>query len=261
MSFRFSELVNLAAGSRLGIKEPLGHIDFYPNGGRKQPGCPKSVFSGIEFIKCDHQRAVHLFMASMETNCNFISFPCHSYKDYKTSLCVDCDNFKNKLCPWLGYQAELLKDALKERIKGRLLRTTVFLDTGRTYPFCTYYFVLSITVLNKTMEDGYISFKLINQLGTVEEPRLYEKSKPFYELQEVKILAQFFNDVANISSIGLTYFQSSDLQCSTCQYWIQSLMLKSLTYPERPPLCRYNIVLKEREEVFLDPGTCTTKKI
>jgi hypothetical protein len=25
----------------------LGHIDFYPNGGKQQPGCPKSIFSGI----------------------------------------------------------------------------------------------------------------------------------------------------------------------------------------------------------------------
>ncbi|XP_054531169.1 lipase member I isoform X2 [Pan troglodytes] len=243
----------------LGIQEPLGHIDFYPNGGNKQPGCPKSIFSGIQFIKCNHQRAVHLFMASLETNCNFISFPCRSYKDYKTSLCVDCDCFKEKSCPRLGYQAKLFKDVLKERMEGRPLRTTVFLDTSGTYPFCTYYFVLSIIVPDKTMMDGSFSFKLLNQLGMIEEPRLYEKNKPFYKLQEVKILAQFYNDFVNISSIGLTYFQSSNLQCSTCTYKIQSLMLKSLTYPERPPLCRYNIVLKEREEVFLNPNTCTPK--
>nr|AEL12689.1 membrane-associated phospholipase A1 beta 7B+ [Homo sapiens] len=120
----------------LGIQEPLGHIDFYPNGGNKQPGCPKSIFSGIQFIKCNHQRAVHLFMASLETNCNFISFPCRSYKDYKTSLCVDCDCFKEKSCPRLGYQAKLFKGVLKERMEGRPLRTTVFLDTSGTYPFC-----------------------------------------------------------------------------------------------------------------------------
>uniref|UniRef100_A0A2K5IZS3 Lipase domain-containing protein n=1 Tax=Colobus angolensis palliatus TaxID=336983 RepID=A0A2K5IZS3_COLAP len=215
----------------LGIREPLGHIDFYPNGGKKQPGCPKSIFSGIKFIKCNHERAVHLFMASLETNCNFISFPCHSYKDYKTSLCVDCDSFKEKSCPWLGYQAKLLKDVLKERMKGGPVRTTVFLDTSGIYPFCS---------------------NVSNFLS--------RKNKPLCKLQEVKILAQFYNDFANISSIGLMYFQSSNLQCSTCTYKIQSLMLKSLTYPERPPLCKYNIVLKEREEVFLNPNACTPKK-
>ncbi|XP_076973739.1 lipase member I [Tamandua tetradactyla] len=245
----------------LGIKEPLGHIDFYPNGGKTQPGCPKSILSGIEFIKCDHQRAVYLFMASLETNCNFISIPCHSYKDYKTGSCVDCDDFKNKSCPRLGYQAELWKDVLKEKMEERSLRTIVFLDTNGKNPFCTYYFVLSIIVLDNTMTDGYITFKLINQHGIVEEPRLYEDSKSLYKLQEVKILAQFFNDVINISNIGLTYFQSSDLQCPTCKYRIQSLKLKSFTYPERPPLCAYNFELKEHEEVFLSPRTCNLRKI
>uniref|UniRef100_A0A4X1UKK5 Lipase domain-containing protein n=1 Tax=Sus scrofa TaxID=9823 RepID=A0A4X1UKK5_PIG len=210
----------------LGIKEPLGHIDFYPNGGKKQPGCPKSIFAGIEFIKCDHQRAVYLFMAALETSCNFISFPCHSYKDYKSGSCVDCDNFKEKSCPKLAY-----------------------------------YFVLSVIVLDKTMKDGYITFKLLNQLGMVEEPRLYEKNKLFYKRQEVKILAQFLNDVVNISSISLAYFQSSNQQCSKCKYTIRRLMLKSLTYPERPPLCIYNFVLEESREIVLSPNICTLTEI
>ncbi|XP_036914745.1 lipase member I isoform X2 [Sturnira hondurensis] len=237
----------------LGIKEPLGHIDFYPNGGKKQPGCPKSIFSGIKFIKCDHQRAVHLFLAALETNCNFISFPCHSYKDYKTGSCVDCGDFEKKSCPRLGYQAELWKDVLKER-KKRSLRTTVFLDTT------AYYFVLSI-VLDDTLKDGIITLRLLSQLGKVEEPKLYANNKSLYKVQEVKILAQFLNDVVNISSIGLAYYQSSNHQCSTCQYRIQRLMLKSLTYPERPPLCRYDFVLKENKEVFLNPCTCKPEEI
>ncbi|KAJ8375693.1 hypothetical protein SKAU_G00062730 [Synaphobranchus kaupii] len=29
----------------LGYRGPLGHIDFYANGGADQPGCPKTIFS------------------------------------------------------------------------------------------------------------------------------------------------------------------------------------------------------------------------
>ncbi|KAM4863629.1 lipase member I isoform 3-T3 [Urocitellus parryii] len=216
---------------------------------------------GLEYIKCDHQRAIHLFMATLETNCIFVSFPCSSYRDYKASLCVDCGSFKKNSCPRLGYEAELWKIGMKGRVEGWPHRTIVYLDTSSASPFCTYYFVLSVVAVGEAMSDGYISFRLLNQLGTIENPRLYEKSKPFYRLQEVNILAQFFTDIINISSIGLTYFQTSNIQCSTCNYRIQSLMLKSLTYPERPPLCRYNFTLKEGKEIFLKLRACTAKNI
>ncbi|XP_069886576.1 lipase member I isoform X1 [Dipodomys merriami] len=246
----------------LGIQEPLGHIDFYPNGGKKQPGCPKSIFSGVEYLKCDHQRAVHLFLAALETDCNFISFPCGSYKEYKSSLCVDCDSFMKDSCPRLGYQPKLWKGDLKDlRRDGLPLRTTAFLDTAGKSPFCSYYFVLSIIALDETMMDGSISFKLLNQHGVFEKPKIYEKSKPFDKLQEVKILAQFLSDIVNISSIALTYSQSLNLQCPTCQYKIQSLVLKSLTYPERLPFCRYDFVLQEKKEVFLQSDICAAQNI
>ncbi|XP_036059337.1 lipase member I [Onychomys torridus] len=245
----------------LGILEPLGHIDFYPNGGRKQPGCPTTLFSGVNYIKCDHQRAVHLFIAAFETNCNFVSFPCASYKEYENGLCVDCRSLYGDTCPRLGNQAQLWKEGLKERVEGWPLRTTAFLDTSAQNSFCTYYFVLSIVALNETMRDGSISFSLLNSLQRFEHPRLYVKSKPFDNLQEVKILARFIRDIVNISCIYVTYLHSSNSCCSTCQYRFQSLVLKSLTYPERPPFCKYNFVLKERTKTELLPEACKTQMV
>ncbi|EDK98267.1 lipase member I precursor [Mus musculus] len=243
----------------LGIGEPSGHIDFYPNGGKHQPGCPTSIFSGTNFIKCDHQRAIYLFLAAFETSCNFVSFPCRSYKDYKNGLCVDCGNLYKDSCPRLGNQAKLWKEELKKKTEEWPLRTTAFLDTSSQNPFCTYYFALNIVALSETMRNGSISFGLLNDLGDLEYSTLYEKSKPFDNLQEVKILVQFVNDIVSISRICLTYFQSTNPYCAACQYKIQSLVLKSLTYPERPPICKYNFVLKEGTRVDLQPDECNTQ--
>lgn len=33
--------------SGFGIEEPIGHLDFYPNGGNNQPGCEQNIFSFI----------------------------------------------------------------------------------------------------------------------------------------------------------------------------------------------------------------------
>ncbi|XP_027698364.1 lipase member I-like isoform X2 [Vombatus ursinus] len=211
----------------LGIKQPLGHIDFYPNGGKTQPGCPKSIFSGASFIKCNHQRAVHLFMTSLEAKCDLTAYPCHSHKDYRNGKCTICEGFKPKPCPKL-----------------------------------VYHYILDIVILENVTKEGYMKIKLIDIYGRVEESKIksYMTTHPIYE--EVSVLAGFYHDFKDISKIVLTYSQkNAKPKYPKHKYKIHHIKLRSLTNPERPQLCRYDFELKENVETTLKPHSCTPTDI
>ncbi|KAG8198199.1 hypothetical protein JTE90_015297 [Oedothorax gibbosus] len=82
-----------------GLLEPYGGKDFYPNGGRKQPGCEDGkVFSDADGrniivnamteVACHHNRAPKLFLASINnTQCRFLSTLCTSYEDFLNGSC------------------------------------------------------------------------------------------------------------------------------------------------------------------------------
>uniref|UniRef100_A0A8C8VLV7 Lipase H n=1 Tax=Pelusios castaneus TaxID=367368 RepID=A0A8C8VLV7_9SAUR len=86
----------------LGYREALGHIDFYPNGGTDQPGCPQTIFSGSQYFKCDHQRSVFLFLSSLKAGCNMTAYPCDTYSGYRHGKCASCEAFQPMPCPILG---------------------------------------------------------------------------------------------------------------------------------------------------------------
>lgn len=124
----------LSVLTALGFREPLGHIDFYPNAGTDQPGCPKTIFSGTflivslnafedvpksfeaksatetihfldtgsSYFKCDHQRSVFLYMDSIKRVCELKAYPCESYRDFLDGLCTSCERFGDAGCPVFG---------------------------------------------------------------------------------------------------------------------------------------------------------------
>lgn len=101
----------------LGMAKPIGHVDFYPNGGELQNGCKDSLIYTIatffdfntglcddksklnililmeelykagSAILCNHDRAHKIFKESINSNCEFDAFKCEGYFDYLFGKC------------------------------------------------------------------------------------------------------------------------------------------------------------------------------
>ncbi|CAG7832777.1 unnamed protein product, partial [Allacma fusca] len=75
----------------LGMKKPVGHVDFYPNGGFSQPGCFKlswgALFKSLSGI-CSHKRAIELMRESILSHGQEIrAHPCHDLNSASKGTC------------------------------------------------------------------------------------------------------------------------------------------------------------------------------
>jgi len=127
---RFVEAIHTDADN-LGIRIPVGHVDYFVNGGQDQPGCPTFIHAGYSYLICDHMRAVHLYISALENSCPLVAFPCVNYKAFLAGQCLDCFNPFLLSCPRIGLmeQSGVKIEPLPKEVK-------VFLLTTAQAPYC-----------------------------------------------------------------------------------------------------------------------------
>ncbi|KFD55146.1 hypothetical protein M513_04064 [Trichuris suis] len=90
----------------LGTMQPMGHVDFYANGGKVQLGCPRNVkeviidlwslnSSTFETLTCSHARAPMLYIETIKTikddnPCGFSAVQCKSTEEWEMGKCFYC---------------------------------------------------------------------------------------------------------------------------------------------------------------------------
>lgn len=180
-----------------GMSQSCGHIDFYPNNGKEQPGCALSqeggalvpltlIKDGIEeasrvLLACNHVRAIKLFIDSINGKCQYVAHRCPSYQQFLSGRCFKCNN---QNCALMGYHAtippvqnnsayivsenEIQPDAddaatagVQQQTGNTIVNAAVpsnannniaalqtgkyFLATGRDFPYCREYNIISKT--------------------------------------------------------------------------------------------------------------------
>uniref|UniRef100_A0A6M2DX94 Putative pancreatic lipase-like enzyme n=1 Tax=Xenopsylla cheopis TaxID=163159 RepID=A0A6M2DX94_XENCH len=73
-SAHYVEIIHTNGGN-LAFLSPLGHADFYPNGGFSQPGCILDI-TGL----CSHFRSYDYFIEAFKAS-TFVSYNCQSYQE------------------------------------------------------------------------------------------------------------------------------------------------------------------------------------
>ncbi|XP_003402205.2 uncharacterized protein LOC100644110 [Bombus terrestris] len=129
----------------LGSWQPMGDVDFYPNGGRMQTGCSNLFLGAVSDIiwssavegrsLCNHRRAYKLFTDSVSPKCRFPAFPCdNGYDGLLRGECFPCGaNSMGGPCGDMGYYSD------ESPARGQL-----YLVTRDEEPFCAHQYQVKV---------------------------------------------------------------------------------------------------------------------
>ncbi|XP_049525981.1 pancreatic lipase-related protein 2-like [Dermacentor silvarum] len=123
---QFVDVIHANAGElyqlHYGVNKSVGHVDFYPNGGSDQPGCPTGLLA--RFDACSHGRAPQLFIESLTNRrCTFKSLMCKGgWPEYVSGRCQK----RRKV-----YDGEMGYSSILKKGRGN-----EYLKTKATSPYC-----------------------------------------------------------------------------------------------------------------------------
>ncbi|XP_075390086.1 pancreatic triacylglycerol lipase isoform X2 [Tenrec ecaudatus] len=193
-----------------GMTQTVGHLDFFPNGGKQMPGCQKNILSQIvdiegiwegtrDFVACNHLRSYKYYSDSIVTPNGFAGFSCDSYSLFTANKCFPCPE---EGCPQMGHYAD--------RFPGKTdgVDRKFYLNTGDASNFARWRYKVSVTLSGKKVR-GQVLVSLFGSEGNSKQYEIFKGSlQPTYthsneidsdvdvgDLQKVKFI--WTNNVIN----------------------------------------------------------------
>lgn len=211
-----------------GIKQSIGHVDFYPNGGDNQPKCSNSVNVG-----CDHVHAVELFTESINIKCPYMSITCDSYESFKKGNCNRC-NRNGHYCIKFGFHSFQSYKSIFSRgyaNPGFLSSIPTYLMTSDKAPFCKAHYRVFVKVASNDEsrmhggEVGFIYLKLKSSIGESQKFLVNQQSIHFAPDKNFTFLA-IGDEIDDIKSVVVDYKHKSTANPLTWRVFTPKIYLE-----------------------------------
>ncbi|BET00023.1 Triacylglycerol lipase [Nesidiocoris tenuis] len=188
-----------------GMDDPVGHIDFYPNNGKNQPGCealerPLALVdivmtegfeeAGRVMVSCNHNRAITLFLESLNGTCPYIGIRCPNYNDFKEGLCFDC-GANGEDCQEMGINAQ--PTGLPPGEKYYLL-------TNKQTPYCLHHMKATVKLGSPSGGPQSVKGTLTMTLKSADGKALttqFSKDEKFNHGETKTVLLSSPDDIGN----------------------------------------------------------------
>lgn len=201
-----------------GMEQPVGHIDFYPNNGRNQPGCKSSkissfIISGMvegsrRFISCNHQRAIDFYIATANRkDCLSIGIACKNWESFLEGKCTECGK-NGERCGIMGNRAYEYYPNKVENGTGMKF----FLKTSGKSPYCLYHYSIVVKLYNaknSKNQDGKLTITLNGALDEVEA-QLSSENEALYHGSTYRYLFYTSKILGDIKSVTFLWKHHRD---------------------------------------------------
>lgn len=207
-----------------GTVQPMGDVDFFPNGGYSQVGCGNFDISVVQYLTCSHYRSVRYYIESINSPCPYYGYPCKKYEEYKDTVCSHCPD---EGCPRMGYHATKPKNALSG--------FNYYSQTHQKYPFCGFHYKVSLHTGSGFLSDlnGGVTIELTGSKGVEQvttkgkyytaggvEKTIIILNKDIGDLQKVKIRHDQILDVWYLEAVTVRAMWKNEVYVGCFNRWL-----------------------------------------
>lgn len=224
----------------VGIGLPLGHVDFYPNGGKRQPGCGSTIGGALKDLfgndrerTCNHERAVHLYTDSIlnPDGCRFTGYKCSNYTHFQRAECMNCGDD----CGHMGYHVE-----------GAGI---YYLMTRSQSPFCTDMAQMTVH-FGKDVKKSYgsIIITLVGPTGAKQNVTITEKDEKLLPGGTKMVAITLDSELVPLTAVEVLYLRYNGwITKGAPTFVLNSVVIKNPDGTNIFKTCEEDILLNDNE--------------